>query len=151
MGGGEQVSRFSQAGAGTVESRLSNGPPCGESLGPGASVLTRGRTQGRPQGGPEPLFWGHMGSSHTITCLVYVLDASCPASPFPETRRARTCLGNSQTQGFGQGWCLAPYPQALPPLPLIIPHACPFPTCLPSFHPSITHPAIQPSSCFPMC
>lgn len=120
-------------------------------LGPGASVLPGGRTQGRPQGRPEPLFWGHMGSSHRVTYLVCVLGAPCPASPFPVTRRARTCLGNSpRPRGSGRAG-VAPCAQALSPLPLIIPHACPLSTCPSSFHLSITHPAVQPSSCFSMC
>lgn len=78
-------------------------PPMWREAGAWSFCSHTGRTQGRPQGGPEPLFWGHMGSSHTITYLVYVLDASCPASPFPEARRARTCLGNSpRPRGSGR-------------------------------------------------
>lgn len=83
-------------------------PASGERAGAWSSVLTRGRTQGTPSVlRPHGLLPHDRLPGLCAGC--FVLSRPLPSDPQGEDLPGKL----SQTQGFGQGWCLAPCAQAL--------------------------------------
>lgn len=136
-------------GAGALESRLPKWAPLLErGLGPGLLFSPGVGPREDPRGPRAFVLEPHGLLPHAN---LPGLRAGCfvPSLPFPGSRRARTCLGNSPRPGGSGRAGVAPCAQALssPPHPSTSLSVITCPSFFPSTHYPPSHP---PSSCFSM-